>query len=251
MADTSDNSFDLIVVGGGPGGYVAAIRAAQLGLKDRAGRARASRRHLPQLGLHPDQGIAAHVGNLPPDAACRRFRPVGGQCFLRYRQGGETVAQGCRPAQRRRQTSDEEEQGRGVRRPRPAGRQGQARRRQGRQGNRHPVVAPHRPRHRRKGAHAAGPRARRHGHLDLQGSHGAGGLPEIAFDRRQRRHRHRVRQLLPHAGRRGDGRRNARPYRAGRGRGNLGLRAQGNGKAGHEDSDRRDGSRAREGRGQG
>src|SRR5262245_10962137 len=29
----TDTSFDLIVVGGGPGGYVAAIRAAQLGLK--------------------------------------------------------------------------------------------------------------------------------------------------------------------------------------------------------------------------
>ena len=29
MADTS---FDIIVVGGGPGGYVAAIRAAQLGM---------------------------------------------------------------------------------------------------------------------------------------------------------------------------------------------------------------------------
>ena len=27
------NDFDLIVVGGGPGGYVAAIRAAQLGFK--------------------------------------------------------------------------------------------------------------------------------------------------------------------------------------------------------------------------
>ena len=25
--------FDLVVIGGGPGGYVAAIRAAQLGLK--------------------------------------------------------------------------------------------------------------------------------------------------------------------------------------------------------------------------
>lgn len=29
----ADNSFDVIVVGGGPGGYVCAIRAAQLGLK--------------------------------------------------------------------------------------------------------------------------------------------------------------------------------------------------------------------------
>ena len=28
-----ETSFDLIVVGGGPGGYVAAIRAAQLGMK--------------------------------------------------------------------------------------------------------------------------------------------------------------------------------------------------------------------------
>ena len=30
MADTN---FDIIIIGGGPGGYVAAIRAAQLGLK--------------------------------------------------------------------------------------------------------------------------------------------------------------------------------------------------------------------------
>ncbi len=29
----ADQNFDLIVVGGGPGGYVAAIRAAQLGMK--------------------------------------------------------------------------------------------------------------------------------------------------------------------------------------------------------------------------
>ena len=27
------NDFDVVVIGGGPGGYVAAIRAAQLGLK--------------------------------------------------------------------------------------------------------------------------------------------------------------------------------------------------------------------------
>lgn len=31
MSTTYD--FDLLVLGGGPGGYVAAIRAAQLGLK--------------------------------------------------------------------------------------------------------------------------------------------------------------------------------------------------------------------------
>jgi dihydrolipoamide dehydrogenase len=29
----SDEIFDLVVIGGGPGGYVAAIRAAQLGMK--------------------------------------------------------------------------------------------------------------------------------------------------------------------------------------------------------------------------
>jgi dihydrolipoamide dehydrogenase len=33
MAVADDKKFDLIVVGGGPGGYVAAIRAAQLGMK--------------------------------------------------------------------------------------------------------------------------------------------------------------------------------------------------------------------------
>ena len=29
----SDKNFDVIVIGGGPGGYVAAIRAAQLKMK--------------------------------------------------------------------------------------------------------------------------------------------------------------------------------------------------------------------------
>ena len=37
MGDTenrmSEELFDLVVIGGGPGGYVAAIRAAQLGMK--------------------------------------------------------------------------------------------------------------------------------------------------------------------------------------------------------------------------
>ena len=29
----AENNFDVVVIGGGPGGYVAAIRVAQLGLK--------------------------------------------------------------------------------------------------------------------------------------------------------------------------------------------------------------------------
>ncbi len=53
MAD----SFDVIVIGGGPGGYVAAIRAAQLGQENRRGRARQGGRSLPQLRLHPAKTI--------------------------------------------------------------------------------------------------------------------------------------------------------------------------------------------------
>ena len=48
-----DQGFQVIVIGGGPGGYVAAIRAAQLGRKVARRRARSSRRRVPQLGVHP------------------------------------------------------------------------------------------------------------------------------------------------------------------------------------------------------
>lgn len=33
MADEQQYDYDVLVIGAGPGGYVAAIRAAQLGLK--------------------------------------------------------------------------------------------------------------------------------------------------------------------------------------------------------------------------
>jgi dihydrolipoamide dehydrogenase len=63
-------SFDVVVIGGGPGGYIAAIRAAQLGLAtaciDEEGRRRqaGARRHLHQRRLHPLQGAAAVLGEL-------------------------------------------------------------------------------------------------------------------------------------------------------------------------------------------
>ena len=59
MADKSDNSFDLIVVGGGPGGYVAAIRAAQLRLRT----ALVEREHLG--------GICLNWGCIPTKALLR------------------------------------------------------------------------------------------------------------------------------------------------------------------------------------
>src|SRR5687768_6428151 len=56
MADTS---FDLIVVGGGPGGYVTAIRAVQLGMKT----AVVEREHLG--------GICLNWGCIPTKALLR------------------------------------------------------------------------------------------------------------------------------------------------------------------------------------
>ena len=51
--------FDVAVIGGGPGGYVAAIRAAQLGLKAVV----VEREHLggilPELGVYSDKGAIA------------------------------------------------------------------------------------------------------------------------------------------------------------------------------------------------
>src|SRR5436309_8030658 len=55
----AENSFDLIVIGGGPGGYVAAIRAAQLGMK-------AGLVERDQLG-----GICLNCGCIPTKALLR------------------------------------------------------------------------------------------------------------------------------------------------------------------------------------
>ncbi len=55
----ADQSFDLIVIGGGPGGYVAAIRAAQLGMKT----AVVEREHLG--------GICLNWGCIPTKALLR------------------------------------------------------------------------------------------------------------------------------------------------------------------------------------
>ena len=47
--------FDLIVIGAGPGGYVSAIRAAQLGKKDSHRRTKENGRHLSECRLYSFQ----------------------------------------------------------------------------------------------------------------------------------------------------------------------------------------------------
>ena len=60
---SGNDHFDVVVIGTGPGGYVAAIRAAQLGLKTAVIEKTAPGWHLPELGLHPDQGVTQGRGS--------------------------------------------------------------------------------------------------------------------------------------------------------------------------------------------
>ena len=55
--------FDVVVIGGGPGGYVAAIRCAQLGLKTACVEKWVSKEDKPVLG-----GTCLNVGCIPSKA---------------------------------------------------------------------------------------------------------------------------------------------------------------------------------------
>ena len=222
----ADQSFDLIVLGGGPGGYVAAIRAAQLGMKT----ALVEREHLG--------GICLNWGCIPTKALLRsseinhllhRLDDFGFSAKDISFDAGKVVARSRAVA---KQLSNgvayllAQEQGHGLRRPRALGRQGAACGREGRQPGRRARRPAHRAGDRRAGARLAGARARRRAGVDLQGGDGPAGDPQIAAGRRLGRDRDRIRQLLPRHGRRGDGGRSARPRSAGRGRGDLRLRPQ-------------------------
>jgi 2-polyprenyl-6-methoxyphenol hydroxylase-like FAD-dependent oxidoreductase len=71
----ADAAYDLVVIGTGPGGYVCAIRAAQLGLKTAVVEKRATpRRHVSQYRLYSVESPAARLravrrggGELRPD----------------------------------------------------------------------------------------------------------------------------------------------------------------------------------------
>ena len=90
----ADQNFDIVVLGGGPGGYVAAIRAAQLGMKT----AMVERENLG--------GICLNWGCIPTKAllrtseinhllhTCRISASLAVEAEIRAREGGEAFARG-------------------------------------------------------------------------------------------------------------------------------------------------------------
>ena len=80
--------------------------------QDRDRRARAPGRHLPQLGLHPDQGAAALGRDLPPDAPRQGVRPEGREHRLRPRRRGRSARAAWPSSCPAASAPDEEEQDR-------------------------------------------------------------------------------------------------------------------------------------------
>jgi dihydrolipoamide dehydrogenase len=104
--------YDLIVLGSGPGGYVAAIRAAQLGLKT----AIVERENLGGICLNwgciPTKALLRSAEIYHYHAARQGLWPRGREDQRRYRRGGQALARGGEAAQSGRHPPDEEEQDR-------------------------------------------------------------------------------------------------------------------------------------------
>ena len=219
MADT----YDVIVIGAGPGGYVSAIRAAQLGFKT----AVVDREHLGGICLNwgciptkallrsaeiyhymqhaKDYGLSAEKVGFDAAAVVKRSRGVSerlntGVGFLHEEEQGRRdlgrgEARGARQGRRR----GADQVGAGAAGAAPKGALGPG----------DVCGQAHHPGDRRAAARAARHRAGQEADLDLFRGDGARAHAEIAARHRLRRHRHRVRLLLPHHGRGGDRRRGA------------------------------------------
>ena len=93
----ADYDFDVLVIGAGPGGYVAAIRAAQLGLKTACAESRET------LG-----GTCLNVGCIPSKAllhASEYFEAAAGGAMAKMGRQGHARARprrDARPAARTR-----------------------------------------------------------------------------------------------------------------------------------------------------
>ena len=228
MADT----FDLIILGSGPGGYVAAIRASQLGLKvaiverERLGGICLNWGCIPTKALlrtseiyhymshAKDYGLKADNIGFDLTAIVDRSRKVAGQ-----------LNAGVKGLMKKHKVQVYE----GVGALTGKGKLSPSSRATGRSTSRPSTSC----RHRCAGARPAVRQGRRQAHLDLSPRDGARRDADQAAGDRLGRDRGRVRQLLPRHGRRGDDPGDAAAHPAGRGRGGQRLHGEAAGQGGY------------------
>ena len=106
--------YDVVIIGAGPGGYVAAIRAAQLGLKTACIESRASLGGTClNIGCIPSKALAAILGEIRRGRACaRRARGQGRRGRARPRGDDGPQGQGRHHLDPRRRVPVPQEQGR-------------------------------------------------------------------------------------------------------------------------------------------
>ncbi len=112
--------FDVVVLGAGPGGYVAAIRAAQLGLRTAVVEERYWGGVCLNVGCIPSKALLrnAELAHIFTKEAKTFGIQVDGEIRLRLRRGVPAQPQGRRRPGQGRALPDEEERHHGVRRPR-------------------------------------------------------------------------------------------------------------------------------------
>ena len=102
----SEDEFDIVVIGGGPGGYAAALYGAAAGTVGGDRRARQGRRHLPAPRLYPRQGVPRDGGRATGRGARRSSASTSGRdAGLRpsarnaSRRWSTSSGKGCGPAE--------------------------------------------------------------------------------------------------------------------------------------------------------
>ena len=106
-------SFDIIIIGSGPGGYVTAIRAAQLGFKTADRRARlSSAASASNWGCIPTKALLRSAEIYHYMQHAKDYGLTADNVEVRSRRRGQALARRRRAAERRRRLPDEEEQGR-------------------------------------------------------------------------------------------------------------------------------------------
>jgi hypothetical protein len=215
----ADDIYDLVIIGGGPAGYVGAIRAGQLGKK------------VAVIEMERAGGTCLNWGCIPTKALLKSaelYRTIQKADSYGLSVTGASFdfakvverSRGCRdPDGQGRRVPLQEEQGRLLRRQGLRHRPRHGRDHRGRaQGE----ISPHEkhpPLHRPEAAPAAGPAGGWHARDDLPRGARRQDSPEDDGHHRRRRHRRGVRVFLQRLRHEGHARRDAAADSAGRGRG--------------------------------